>query len=134
MPRTDTWIYSRTADKLFAFSSWIAVVSLCANIVLIAIDPITEVRFDHTPLALTVFGIVFVLMGITVISQFYLFFGMLYFSAFRDCRGMTLRVICVMVQLLFVTLGSALIYAIVYRPQRKDILKKHTLNHELVHD
>jgi hypothetical protein len=131
MPGTDTWIYSRTADTLFAFSSWIAVASLCVNIVLIAIGPFPEVRFDHTPLNLIVFGIMFVLVGISLISQFYLFFGMLYFCAFRDRRGMILRVICVLIQLFFLTLGSALIYAIVFRPQRRDIMNKHTHNHDL---
>ena len=125
---TQPWILSFPAKVIFQASSWVAL-SLFVLVVAASTTTLDQaVFFGDSPsvkfFSLAIFG----LFGAAVLSQFVLWFSMMWFCIRYDDRKFPARAVSLIAQLFGLSLASAIIYFVAYSAQYKRTLSDKELS------
>lgn len=122
MPRRSNWRYSRFLNRAFGICSWLTLLVVALDVLGFVLgQTIQEPIYFENPgwLARVAIGCLFLLVGICIASQFFLWIGMMVWSAVWPGEWILLRVSLVLAQLVTLTIGSTLIYIFIYRKQHE---------------
>ncbi len=122
MPNRSIWRYSRALNRAFEICSWLTLAVIGLDIfgfVLKETLP-APIHFENPGwLAWIAFWSFFLTSAVCIASQFFLWVGMIVWSAVWPGEWIVLRILLVLAQLLTLTIGSTMIYVFIYRKQHE---------------
>ncbi len=121
MPKRSNWHYSRFLIVPFDLHCFTLLVIALDVLGFILGETLREPIYFENPgwLVRIALGFLFLIIAICVVSQFFLWIGMMVWSAFWPGEWIVLRILFVLAQLITLTLGSTLIYIFIYRKQHE---------------
>jgi len=122
MPNRPTWRYSKSLNRAFEVCSWLTPLVIALDVLGFLLgQTLQEPVYWENPsrIAWVGIGFLFLVIAICVVSQFFLWIGMIVWSAVWPGEWIVLRVLLVLSQLLTLTIGSTLIYIFIYRKQHE---------------
>ncbi|MGC2640004.1 MAG: hypothetical protein WA294_22695 [Acidobacteriaceae bacterium] len=131
MRERSEWNYSPMRNRLFEVCSYLTIATLtldiCALLLGIAL-PDQTFSLQHPQWFIWVgFGALFPVIAVCVLSQWFLWIGMMVWTAFWSREWIVSRVLLVLAQLVTLSFGSALVYAIFYRRHHNRIQSRALL-------
>jgi hypothetical protein len=110
---------TKSANTIFLVSNITTFLSLAAVVTTQWMYAGSTVSLSNSTLAKIAFGVIFVLASIAVVAQFVLWIGMISFTIQDKDQSVMAKVFGLFLQLVFVSVGSAIVYFTVYRRRYK---------------
>jgi hypothetical protein len=128
MPQSSEWLYSPSRNRVFAVCSYFTV----AMLALFVCEATFSLFFSIQPFSIenpawpirVAFWILFLILAACVLSQLYLWVGMIVWTAFWCGEWIVLRVLLLLAQLLTLSFGSAIVYVFLYRRQHISVQRR----------
>ena len=114
------WIFRKAIGQVFGVCSAITLFTIVAQIAIIYFFyPISGIHVPATAGSLAVFFLIFIALALSLVSQIWLWIGMLIFCIRYDRSPLVWRAAAVLLQVIALSLASSLVYILIYRPQLK---------------
>ncbi len=122
MPERSGWRYSKARNRAFEICSWFTLVTIALGVLGIVMQEILQlpVYIEHPDwLVWVVFGFLFLVVAVCLVTQFFLWIGVMMWSAVWPREWIVIRIFLVLAQLVTLNYGSSLIYVFIYRKQHE---------------
>jgi hypothetical protein len=116
---------SKRANTTFLISSVVTFVSFAAVVAVTVFDltiGLPSLSFGHSTMAVFGFGLCFLIAAVCIVAQITLWLGMIWFTLV-DTQPLLFKVPVVLFQIVFLSIGSAIIYLTFYRSGSKHLTK-----------
>lgn len=122
MAERSTWRYSIALNRAFEMCSWLSLLVIVLDVLGLVLGETNQgplyIEKPGWPRWLGI-GLFFLVVAICVVSQFFLWIGMMVWSAVWPGEWVVVRILLVLAQLVTLTIGSSLIYLFIYRKQHE---------------